>query len=79
MDGGAVFLPLVAREEFRQPVNIEVEGRFGNAREDPAGLFNEAVPPETGRDNRVIVRPDRAEMVVDRIVAQLVSREGADP
>src|SRR5262245_16641922 len=43
---------------------------LGNAR----GLLAKAVAPQTPCDDRVVVRPDRADVVADRIVAALRGR-----
>ena len=44
---------------------------------DPVGLVAESVTREPESDDRVVVRPDRAGVVTDRVVAELLIRERA--
>src|SRR5262245_11483015 len=66
-------LPRVAGERLREAA-VEIRGRLEQLRRDPGGLLAVSVPGQTGGDQRVVVRPDRAEVVPDRVVRHLVGR-----
>ena len=69
--------PLVASERLRQPP-VEDLGGIEDARRDLRGLLLEAVAPQAPGDERVVERPDRADVVADRVVASLALGQRPD-
>src|SRR5262249_26118574 len=61
------FGELASEEAGRLEDRLGDRGRFGV----------EAIATETPRDERVVERPDRAEVVADRVVARLALGEGS--
>ena len=76
-DGKAADPALEARERLRKPVARE-GGRLQLRQGDPVRLVAEACPRESECDDCVVVRPDRADVVADRVVAAIVGRQRAD-
>ena len=70
--------PVEAAEQLRQAVVLESLGRFHHLADEPVRRVVEAVPLEAGRDERRVVRPDRAGVIADRVVAGLVGGERPD-
>src|SRR4249920_3654225 len=70
-------LPRIAAESLRQAA-VEELGGVEDAGGDLRGLVLEAVAPEPPGDERVVERPDRADVVADRVVAALALGKGAD-
>ena len=64
-----------AAEQLGQAV-VEVGGRVEQALDDPVGLVHEPVAHEAGGDDGVVVGPDRADVVADRVVARSSSWPG---
>src|SRR5437660_12540670 len=75
----AELLPTETGEHLRQPVSREIRGGGQDAAKDFPTFVNRPVSPEAGEYKRVIVRPHRAEVITDRIVASLAGREGPYP
>src|SRR4051794_4917042 len=67
-----------AAEQFGQPPQVHVGRRVEQALEDMRHRMLEAVAREPERDQRIVVRPDRAVMIGHRIVAHLALRDRAD-
>src|SRR5262249_14390226 len=57
---------------------FEELGRFEDPGCDLRSLFLEAIPAEPPGDERVVERPDGADVVADRVVAAFALGEGAD-
>ena len=53
---------------------LETCATFNDTSEEATGFLIAAIAPEAGGKDRVIVRPDRAEMIADGIVAARVER-----
>src|SRR5690606_13576488 len=70
---------LESRENFRQAVDLEMNRRLNDAREQPDGLPVESVAPEAAQENRVVVGPDGAEMISHRVEAPGSGGEAAYP
>ena len=68
--GYFVTLALVAAERLGQAA-VEELGRVEDPGRDPRRLLLEAVAPQAPGDERVVERPDRADVVADRVVARL--------
>ena len=68
--------PFVAAERLRQPP-VEELGRVEDAGGDLRRLLLEAVAPQAPGDERVVERPDRADVVADRVVAAFALGQGA--
>src|SRR3954447_3324912 len=66
-----------ARERLRKPVARE-GGRLQLRQRDPVRVVAKACARESQGDDCVVVRPDRADVVADRVVAAIVGRERAD-
>src|ERR1051325_10896183 len=67
-----------AAEELGQAAQIHVGRRVEQALEHLLDGALEAVAGEPERDQRIVVRPDRAVVIRQRIVALLALRDGAD-
>ena len=67
--GEARHRPVVAGERLGQPVPECAAASIMRHR-DPVGLLAVAVPGQAERDDRVVVRPDRADVVADRVVTR---------
>ncbi len=76
-DGEAAERPRVARERLRQPVRRE-RRRVEHRQRDPVRLVAEAVAGQAVGDDRVVVRPDRAAVVADRVEPLVVGRQRPD-
>ena len=75
-----LLLPLAhPAEQFRQPVVPEVARRRVGAGEDLQGFALHPVVRQAHRDDRIVVRPDGAVVVAERVVGGLAAREGPDP
>ena len=74
--GKCVSLARVAGERLRQAIVEEVRGLEHRAA-DARGLGAVAVAPQAPRDDRVVVRPHRADVVADRVVGALRRRHRA--
>ena len=70
-------LPRVAAERLGQAA-VEELGRVEDARRDLRRLVLEAVAPEAPGDERVVERPDGADVVADRVVPALALGERAN-
>ncbi|MNS22866.1 hypothetical protein D3C72_546710 [compost metagenome] len=73
-----VVLARKSAEELGHAVVIEAGGGLEQAAQEALSLAVEAVAVEAGRDHRAVMRPDRAQVVADRVVAALFGREGPD-
>ena len=69
-DGELALGPRVPREHLREP-KLEVRTRFEHGHDDPVGFLPVAVPGQSRRDDGVVVRPHRAVVVGDRVVAEV--------
>ncbi len=63
-----------AAEQLGQPVEIDHLAGAEHRLEQPQRQVVEAVAGEAGRDERVVVRPDRSVVIRHRVVAQLGRR-----
>jgi hypothetical protein len=75
----AVRLANEAAEQFRQTAQLLMAGRLEDGREDLAGFLDQPVPGKAKRDDRIVMRPDRAIMIGDWIVSRLAAGDGSDP
>ena len=66
----------IAGERLRQ-ATLEVGGRLKHAHGDSCCLLTITVAPEPHGDKRVVVWPDRPEMIANRVVATLAFCHGA--
>ena len=67
-----------AAEELRHTLHVDVQARVEEAFRDSGDSVGQAVPPEAGRCERVVVRPDRPVVVRHRVVARLARPDGPD-
>ena len=68
--------PVEARERLRE-TEARVRSGFDLGEGDPVGLVAESVTREPKSDDRVVVRPDGAGVVADRVVTAILDRERA--
>ena len=78
MHGVLRLASLVAGEGLRQPP-VEEAGGVEHTGRDHRRLLLEAVPPQPPGDERVVERPDRADVVSDGVVAALSFGHRPDP
>src|SRR6478672_9959014 len=72
-----MFAPLNAAEELRQTVITEVESRLVEPGKEPVGGLAKFIERHAMGDERIVMRPDRAAMVAERIKDALIARHGA--
>src|SRR5205085_5392943 len=68
---------VVPGEHLRQAEVLELGGRFDHGGEHRGRLVAEAVTLHAGHDEAVVVRPDAAHLVIDRVVGPVVRGERA--
>ncbi len=78
-DGRPDVLAGEAAEQLGQAQVREPLRRFDQPAGEQVRAVGRAARLQTGRDERVVVRPDRPGVVADRVVADLPRRERADP
>ena len=69
--------PRIATKGFREP-SVEEFGGIEDAGGDPGRLRLESVPPQAPGDERVVERPDRSDVIADRVEATFAFGERAD-
>src|SRR6185312_6716792 len=69
---------LQAGIELWEPMPPKASGRILQRRKQPLRLGIATVTPEAGEDQRIVVRPDAAQLVAERVVALLPGGERAD-
>src|SRR5689334_12488511 len=74
----AIRLTLKPREDLGQSVVCKILRRFHDRAENATGFLIESVVPEPGGNKRIVVRPDGAEVIPDRVVAWFFSGECTD-
>lgn len=68
-----------AAEELRQSAQVQEQGGVEETGEKPDRRLLEAVPGEPGRDDGVVMRPNRSIVVGHRVVADLPGGERPNP
>ena len=68
-----------AAEQLRQAAQLLVRCRFEHRGEDLGRVPREAITGKTKRYYRVVVRPDRAVVIGNRIESRLAARDRSDP
>ena len=68
-----------AAKQFRQTAQVLVRRRFEHRGEDLGRMTDKTVTREAERDHGIVMRPDRAVVIGNRIKARLAARERSNP
>ena len=78
LDREAAGGPRQSREELRQPIRDEPLGGVEHSLRNLGRLRLEPVAPEPARNHRVVVRPDGARVIAERVVSDVLRGECPD-
>src|SRR5689334_11610437 len=78
VDRDFIRLPIEAAKEFRKLMRMEMVGGIDQPMENPQRLPISSIAPEPRGNDRIIVRPHRAEVIADGIIGAFLGREGAN-
>ncbi len=65
-------------KEFRKLMRVEMIGRVEQSMEDPQCFRILSVASASRGDDRIVVRPNRAEVIPDGVIGAFLRRQGAD-